>query len=61
MKINHTKTKTNTKKKQKKTKTLIKNLKKIEPGAEDDEVFVNPEWVHIEPILDFFLQLIVNE
>ena len=33
----------------------------LEPGAEDEEVYVNPEWVHIEPILDFFLQLIVNE
>lgn len=35
---------------------ILKNNGTItEPGAEDEEVYVNPEWVHIEPILDFFL------
>lgn len=35
---------------------ILKNNGAIsEPGAEDDDVFVNPEWNHIEPILDFFL------
>jgi serine/threonine-protein phosphatase 2A regulatory subunit B' len=32
-----------------------------EPGMEDEEVIVDPSWPHLQPVYEFFLQLIVND
>lgn len=30
-------------------------------GMEDDELLVDPAWPHLQPVYEFFLQLIVSE
>ena len=32
-----------------------------ETGMDDDEIIVDPSWPHLQPVYEFFLQLIVNE
>lgn len=32
-----------------------------ETGMDDDEVIVDPSWPHLQPVYEFFLQLIINE
>ena len=32
-----------------------------EIGMEDIEVLVDPSWPHLQPVYEFFLQLIVND
>ena len=32
-----------------------------ETGLEDDEIIVDPSWPHLQPVYEFFLQLIINE
>lgn len=32
-----------------------------ELGMEEEEVIVDPSWPHLQPIYEFFLQLIVND
>lgn len=32
-----------------------------ETGGENDEVIVDPSWTHLQPVYEFFLQLIINE
>lgn len=32
-----------------------------EMGMEEEEVLVDPSWPHLQPIYEFFLQLIVND
>lgn len=32
-----------------------------ETGIEDEEIIVDPSWPHLQPVYEFFLQLIINE
>ena len=32
-----------------------------EMGMEEEEVIIDPSWPHLQPIYEFFLQLIVND
>lgn len=41
--------------------TLKKSSDPAEIGMEDDEVLHDPCWPHLQPVYEFFLQLIVNE
>lgn len=32
-----------------------------ETAGDDDEVIIDPSWPHLQPVYEFFLQLIINE
>ena len=34
---------------------------KSDVGNEEDEQLADPAWVHLQPVYEYFLQLIVNE